>query len=105
MTPEDEARFMRYVERLNSGCWYWTGARSRGQGNRKWYGSFRYDGRTVRAHVFACDVLSGRGPLQEGHERSHVCDFSMCVNPAHIEVVPKEINQRRRHERARTRGA
>lgn len=37
--PEDVKRFFRYVEKLPNGCWYWTGARSRGKGNRKWYGS------------------------------------------------------------------
>ena len=99
-TTQDIERFMRYVERLPSGCWYWTGARSRGRGNRKWYGSFRVGGRTVRAHRFSCEVLGGR-ECPPAHDRDHTCCFSMCVNPAHIEVVPKTINQARKMARAR----
>lgn len=30
-SDQDIARFMSYVEKLPNGCWYWTGARSRGQ--------------------------------------------------------------------------
>lgn len=97
-TQSDIERFMRFVEKLPCGCWYWTGARSRGQGNRKWYGSFRVGDRTVRAHRFSCDVLGGR-ECPPGHHRDHVvCKFSMCVNPDHIEIVTHEENQRRKVE-------
>lgn len=94
-TAADIERFMRYVDKLPNGCWYWMGARSRGRGNRKWYGSFRLGKRTVRAHRFASEVLGGvRCP--PGYHRDHVCCFSMCVNPRHIEVVTREENQRRK---------
>lgn len=94
-TNDDVARFMRYVEKLPGGCWYWTGARSRGKGNKKWYGSFRVGGRVVRAHRFAVEVIGGR-PCPPEHHRDHTCLFSMCVNPDHIEVVTREENQRRK---------
>lgn len=94
-TDADIKRFMGYVDKLPGGCWYWTGARSRGKGNRKWYGSFRLGKRTVRAHRFASEVL-GLQPCPPGHHRDHTCSFSMCVNPAHIEVVTHEENQRRK---------
>jgi len=98
------ARFMSNVDQLQNGCWYWQGARSRGAGNKKWYGSFRVGGKVVRAHRFACDVIGGKtcGP---GEHRDHVCGFSMCVNPAHIEIVSREENQRRKVERISLRGA
>ncbi len=96
-TPEDIDRFMRYVERLPNGCWVWTGARSRGKGNRKWYGSFRLGKRAVRAHRFAAEVL-GQQPCPTGHHRDHLCRFSLCVNPAHIETVHSSENQRRKLE-------
>lgn len=99
-TEAEIARFMRMVEKLPSGCWFWTGARSRGRGNRKWYGSFRYRGQTIRAHRFSCDVLGECGPLQPGHHRDHTCLFSLCVNPAHLEVTTREENQRRKIERS-----
>jgi len=94
-STRDVERFMRFVEKLPNGCWYWTGARSRGNGNRKWYGSFHLGHRTVRAHRFASEVLAG-DTCPPGHHRDHTCCFSMCVNPDHIEVITKEENQRRK---------
>jgi hypothetical protein len=97
--PADIARFMRFVDQLPNGCHYWTGARSRGGGNSKWYGSFSIGGKTVRAHRFASEVLGGN-PCPPGHHRDHRCNFSMCVNPDHIEVVTHDENQRRKLSRA-----
>jgi hypothetical protein len=88
----DIARFMSYVDKLPNGCHFWSGGRSRGKGNKKWYGSFHLNGRTVRAHKFACEVLGHMGPLPPGHDRDHTCVFSLCVNPEHLEYVPKEKN-------------
>lgn len=99
-SPADIRRFMSMVDRLPGGCWFWTGARSRGKGNRKWYGSFRVGGRVVRAHRFAVEVI-GREPCPAGHHRDHTCGFSLCVNPAHIEVVPHAVNQARKIARRR----
>jgi hypothetical protein len=94
-------RFMNYVEKLPNGCWYWTGARSRGKGNKKWYGSFWIGkGKVMRAHAFACEVI-GERPCPPGHHRDHTCCFSMCVNPDHLEVVLKEVNQERKVRRKR----
>lgn len=102
-TPEEIARFMKHVDKLPSGCWFWTGARSRGAGNRKWYGTFwvnRKLGR-IRAHRFSCEAIGRMGPLPEGHDRSHECDFSLCVNFDHVTYELKTVNQARRIERAR----
>lgn len=85
---------MRLVQRLPCGCWFWAGARSRGRGNRSWYGSFRYRGRTIRAHVFAHDHLAGL-ECPEGWHRDHECRFSLCVNPAHVVARPPGQNQAR----------
>lgn len=104
-TQKEIDRFMSFVEKLPNGCWFWAGARSRGKGNRKWYGSFRRSskkgkvGRVVRAHVYACDVLGGKGPPPPGHERDHRCRFSLCVRPEHFEIVPGDVNRQRRHEK------
>lgn len=101
-TEAEIARFFRHVDKLPSGCWFWTGARSRGRGNKKWYGSFSFRGRTIRAHRFSCDVL-GRKPCPPGHHRDHTCEFSLCVNPACFEVVSHAENQRRKVERRKKR--
>jgi hypothetical protein len=104
-TQEEIDRFMSFVEKLPNGCWFWTGARSRGGGNKKWYGSFRRSskngkqGKVVRAHVFACDVIGRRGPLPPGHDRDHLCKFSLCVRMEHFEVVTKLVNQQRRNKK------
>jgi hypothetical protein len=97
-TQADVDRFMRLVDVLPNGCWYWTGARSRGKGNRKWYGSFKVGKTSVRAHRFACEAIGGK-TCPPGHHRDHVCRFSMCVNPDHLEVVTREVNQQRKVER------
>lgn len=97
-TPAEIKRFMSFVEILPNGCWFWTGARSRGKGNKKWYGTFWWNAQkgSVRAHRFVCEQIKGE-PLPDNHHRDHVCRFSLCVNPEHLEVLHKDENQRRRH--------
>jgi hypothetical protein len=97
-TPQEVARFMALVDVLPCGCWDWTGARSRGRGNRKWYGTFYYRGRRIRAHRFSCDVL-GKKTVPKGWHRDHTCHFSMCVNFDHLEPVPPATNQARKEAR------
>ena len=99
-TQKDIERFIKLVDVLPSGCWYWLGARSRGKGNRKWYGTFKVGGKAVRAHRFASEVIGGK-KCPEGCHRDHTCNFSMCVNPSHIEVVTRQENQRRKETRRR----
>lgn len=94
----DIDRFMGYVDKLPNGCWFYTGARSRGGGNCKWYGSFRIGGKVVRAHRFASEVL-GRQECPTGCHRDHTCEFSLCVNPEHIEIVTHEENEKRKQTR------
>jgi hypothetical protein len=94
--PEaDIKRFMAFVDKLPNGCWFWMGARSRGKGNKKWYGSFKYKGRSIRAHRFSHDELGGK-VCPPGFHRDHLCKFSLCVNFDHIEAVPHEVNQHRK---------
>ncbi len=91
----DIKRFMAKVDKLPNGCWYWTGARSRGKGNSKWYGSFSIAGKVVRAHRFSVEVFK-KLFCPPGHHRDHTCCFSMCVNPDHLEIVSHEENQTRK---------
>lgn len=94
----DIKRFMKHVDKLPCGCWFWLGATSKGKGNKKPYGTFwvnRKVGR-VRAHRFACEVIGKMGPLPKGHDRDHTCRFSLCVNPDCIEYVTKAVNQERK---------
>lgn len=99
--PDELARFMASVVVLPGGCWLWVGARSRGRGNRKWYGSFRRSGRDgrrgklVRAHVYSHDVIGGKVCPPSWH-RDHSCNISLCVNPECLEAVPPDVNQARK---------
>lgn len=90
-TDDEIARFMSYVDLLPWGCWFWNGARSRGRG-RKWYGTFYFRSKCIRAHIFAHDILAGK-EFHKGWHRDHICGFSLCVNPAHLRAVPHTINQ------------
>lgn len=74
----DILRFFKYVERQGD-CLIWIGAKSRGQGNQQWYGSFWTKGKTVRAHKFAAVAILGFRPTP-GQEVDHGCDNSRCVS-------------------------
>lgn len=98
----DVSRFAKKVE-LQGGpladpCWLWRGARSRGQGNIQWYGSFSCGGAVVRAHKWSF-VNIGRGLLLPGQHLDHLCVRSLCVCPRHLEAVTREENQARKSGR------
>lgn len=101
-TPGDIARFMSFVDVLPNGCWFWTGARSRGKGNKKWYGSFWLNGTAIRAHRFSHDCIVGK-VCPPGHHRDHTCVFSLCVCPDHVVAVTRvENNELKVKRKAKT---
>lgn len=76
-------------------CWVWTGAR-RGSDMKNPYGAFRDEGRQNTAHRWA--YTSEIGPVPDGMEIDHRCRNRLCVNPAHLEVVTMQENNRRRRK-------
>lgn len=95
-------RFWSKVDKRTSpgdDCWIWTAALSdEGYGNF----SIRLDGRerTVRAHRVAWIFYHqlGREPdhyLDHRLTPSGVCKGRFCVNPDHLEPVPKHVNDER----------
>lgn len=67
-------------------CWNWTGARQAGG-----YGRFgAAPGRLVLAHRWSYEALVG--PIPDDMTLDHLCRFTSCVNPAHLEVVSRETN-------------
>jgi len=82
-------RFLKYVLKLENGCWLWTGA-IRGNGRNE-YGAFWVNGRTQtqRAHIVSYVWTYGE-PDCDLH---HTCENSMCVNPEHL--VPASAGQPR----------
>lgn len=75
-----------------SPCQQWRGAKSRGQGNSQWYGSFYTKGKTVRAHKFSAVAILGLRPLP-GHELDHDCFDTLCVSC--LAVLTQAQNQAR----------
>lgn len=63
----------------NSGCWLWASAYDFGGYGILWIG----DGRSVRAHRFAYELLIGVIPA--GLTLDHLCRQRACVNPLHLD--------------------
>jgi hypothetical protein len=101
-----ETRFMRFVKKLENGCWEWTG------NIHKWgYGRFWIPdgkkGKPVPAHRWSYEHKYG--PIPEGLEPDHrchtiencaggiTCPHRRCVNPDHIKPTTKRENLVRSH--------
>ena len=90
-----------------TGCWQWWGAISRGgqkTSRQLPYGSFwAAKGMVLRAHVFVAWAFGiiKEPRLPPGYQLDHTCENSLCVNPWHLELVTKEVNQARRHKQER----
>lgn len=67
-----------------SGCWEWTGARSDG------YGHFTENGRQVKAHRRAYELVNG--PIPAGLTIDHLCRNRACINPSHLQSVTNREN-------------
>ena len=93
-----EERFMRYVNKAESGCWLWTG-------NRKTFG---YDyglfftgrrGHTMSAHRASWELF--RGEIPSGLCVLHTCDIPRCVNPGHLFLGTVKDNVRDMFQKGR----
>lgn len=78
-------------------CWIWQGCTDRGG-----YGLFTGE----RGHPIPYMSMAHRwsyyaavGPVPDGLELDHLCNVRACINPAHLEPVTRQENQRRRSER------
>lgn len=89
-----EARFWAKVAApAAESCWQWLGATNdRGYPRFSWgtTGSLTH----VYAHRFAYEALVG--PIPADLTVDHLCRHITCVNPAHMELVTKSENTRRR---------
>jgi HNH endonuclease len=71
-----------------TGCWEWlAGLTSEG------YGQLWWEGANQGAHQVVYRLLVG--PVPDGLEIDHLCRFTKCVNPAHMEPVTGDENRRR----------
>ena len=72
-------RFGLQVVRHANGCWIWQGGK-----NKKGYGRFFRNGKSIQAHHAAWELH--HGPVPPGLWVLHKCDVPSCVNPAHLFV-------------------
>ena len=93
-----EIRFCQKVDTKDpSGCWVWTGARSKAG-----YGQIRVDGKggkAIYAHRYIWGLLNGVIPA--GMDICHKCDNPPCVNPAHLFLGTEEDNMQDMMEKGR----
>ncbi len=69
-------------------CWHWLGSKC-----SKGYGRFWLDGRWVRAHRVAYELLVG--PIPPGLVLDHLCRQRDCCRPSHLEPCSILENIRR----------
>ncbi len=70
-------------------CWIWQKSL-----DKDGYGNASEHGKAGRAHRVYYRRFKGRIPKK--YDVDHLCFVTSCVNPDHLEAVPKLVNQRRR---------
>lgn len=96
--PNGPAEFWAQVDRSGD-CWLWIGSKTPAG-----YGRFYHDRTSDRAHRYAYGLLIGP-PGESLDHKCHnadpacpggrACRHRLCVNPAHLDDVPIEVNKRR----------
>lgn len=76
---------VEYLIDPQTGCWIWQRAKAY---SRRGYG-VSYDGKKPRdAHLVVWERANG--PVPPGMELHHLCRNPPCVNPAHLEPMPRD---------------
>lgn len=96
-TPEE--RFLRNIEIDSNDCWLWQGS---GSGVGYKYGQLRIKGKTTMAHRWAYSFYN-KVTLTDDDTLDHLCRVTRCCNPAHLEIVGRSENAKRRHLYAQLR--
>lgn len=94
---DDTARYWSKVDKRGPDeCWPWTGSYALSRNGAR-YGQLSVGGRANRRNVYAhIRALELAGALiPQGHVVDHLCRFTLCVNPAHLEPVTQRENIRR----------
>ena len=88
LTPMEAARFWSKVRWGTAAeCWIWEAST---MGGTHPYGQVLFRGKHWRAHRLSYAVLVG--DLIPDMEIDHLCRNPMCINPAHLEQVPHQVN-------------
>lgn len=86
----NQARFWKKVEKLDSGCWEWTGLKDK-DGYGKWSQG--------RAHRVSYELHNGL--IKSDIHVCHTCDNPSCVNPEHLWVGTNRENTKDRNAKHR----
>lgn len=78
----------KYMPEPNSGCWIWLGY-IRPDGYGEIQRGRRGEG-TALAHRISYELFKGEIPAHL--ETGHLCRVRCCVNPDHLETVPRRIS-------------
>lgn len=93
MSPRIDLFLAKVAAHSEEECWTWLGA-TNDRGYPRWgYGPSGAQV-NVYAHRFSYETLIG--PIPDGLTVDHLCRNIVCVNPAHMELVTKSENTRRR---------
>lgn len=74
-----------FLKDPSSGCWIW-----RGRLSKKGYAYARLDGKVVRAHRAVYQAMNAY--IVAHWDVDHLCRNRACVNPEHLEQVPRRVN-------------
>lgn len=85
MSTEDYIAFRTTM--TDDGCWLWNG-----NINVQGYGVASRNGRKITAHRMS--YAHYNGPIPSNHDVRHKCDVRPCVNPKHLEVGTRSMNNR-----------
>jgi len=76
---------IQYLGSDPSACWEWPGA-----DNGTGYCQVWFEDRARYVHRLSYEMF--RGPIPAGLEIDHLCRNRRCVNPEHLEAVPRSVN-------------
>ncbi len=81
----------------HAGCWMWLG-RVEENGYAKagvYEGGGREKERVRNYWVHRVAHETFHGPIPEGHDVDHRCEFRLCIHPNHIRALPLKENRSR----------